>query len=222
MNKNKIFLYALLIILLPIAIVTLSGNGTLRVSSTYGYHFNDIQASGLVDSSLSNTELAEVIAGYFNSFSDEEFQIYEQNGEFLDPVFDKQETDVMQKSKTLLKWTLIGGGVVFLVAIILYVYLLFTGEKRLLRNSGIIAVAVTVGCSIAKMILVGNTAIRAKLYAKYIGIVLNDESSLKMILGSPMERIYLVFSSLVTVAILIAFLYIHLGLTKERGMFKRK
>ncbi|MBO4235802.1 MAG: hypothetical protein J5928_05150 [Firmicutes bacterium] len=220
MNKKGLAVYALLIVLLPIAILILSGNAMLRVSASYGYHFNDIQASDMVDSSLSNAELAGEITGYFNSFGgDEEFQIYEQNGEFLDPVFDDLEVLAMKRAKRVMTWTLVAGGIVFVSVLIIYVYLALKGEKRTLRISGIIAAAVTFAALIAKIVLVVGNAFRGKLYARFIGVALSEESSLRLILGSPMERVYLVFSSVFALILIIVFLYITLRLTKEKGMF---
>ena len=202
--------YALLIVLLPIAILILSGNAMLRVSATYGYYFNDIQASDLVDSSLNNSELAGEITGYFNSFGDEEFQIYEQNGEFLDPVFDNLEVLAMKRAKQVMQWTLIGGGVALVAVLASYIYLTVRGEKRHLRTSGILAAVATVVALIVKIILVRSQGFRASLYERFIGVTLNDEASLKLILGSPMENVYLVFSSVFAIILIVLFLYLHL------------
>ena len=214
-------LYALLIILLPLAVIILSGNGVLRASLSYSYHFNDIQASNLVDSSLNNTELSEEITGYFNSFGDEEFQIYEQNGEFMDPAFDNLEVMAMKRAKQLLKWTLIAGGVFFVMFVAVYIYLALRGEKRYLRISGIAAVIVTIIALIVKWILISNDGFRENLYERFINIALNEEATLRLILGSPMEIVYLVFSSILAIAVALIFLYIHIGVTREKGMFKR-
>lgn len=221
MNKKGMALYALLIILLPLAVIILSGNGVLRASLSYSYHFNDIQASNLVDSSLNNTELAEEIAGYFNSFGDEEFQIYEQNGEFMDPAFDNLEVMAMKRAKQLLKWTLIAGGIFFVMFVAVYIYLALRGEKRYLRISGIAAVVTTIIALIVKCVLISNDSFRDNLYERFINIALNEEATLRLILGSPMEIVYLVFSSILTIAVTLIFLYIHIGVTREKGMFKR-
>ena len=221
MNKSKLVLYALLIFLITVSVIVLSGNAALRVSGTYGFYFNDIQASDYVDSSLSNTELASEITGYFNSLDDEEFQIYEKNGDFLDPVFDSTETRIMRRAKGLLKWTLVGGAVLFVIAVMLYIYLRITGEKRHLRITGIIAAITIIITQAVKYFLLSNSGFRASLYNRFIGLQLNEESSLKMLLGSPMENVYLVFASVIAIAFLIVFLYVNFGLTKERGMFKR-
>jgi len=221
MNKKGMALYALLIILLPLAVIVLSGNGVLRASLSYSYHFNDIQASNLVDSSLNNTELAEEITGYFNSFGDEEFQIYEQNGEFMDPAFDNLEVMAMKRAKQLLKWTLIAGGIFFVMFVAVYIYLALRGEKRYLRISGIAAVIATIIALIVKWILISNDSFRENLYERFINIALNEEATLRLILGSPMEIVYLVFSSILAIAVTLIFLYIHIGVTREKGMFKR-
>ncbi|MBQ7246439.1 MAG: DUF1461 domain-containing protein [Firmicutes bacterium] len=221
MNKKGMALYALLIILLPLAVIILSGNGVLRASLSYSYHFNDIQASNLVDSSLNNTELAEEITGYFNSFGDEEFQIYEQNGEFMDPAFDNLEVMAMKRAKQLLKWTLIAGGIFFVMFVAVYIYLALRGEKRYLRISGIAAVVSTIIALIVKCVLISNDSFRDNLYERFINIALNEEATLRLILGSPMEIVYLVFSSILTIAVTLIFLYIHIGVTREKGMFKR-
>lgn len=222
MNKARAVLYALLIVLLPIAIISLSGNAVLRVYATYGYHFNDIQGSNLVSSNLSNSDLGKEIADYFNSFGDENFQIYEQNGEFSDPMFDDSEIAVMAKVKVLLKWTLIGGSFAFLLVVVIYVYLRLWGDKKKLRIVGYSAAGVTLVAFIAKVFLLFDQGFRNGLYAKYIGIPLNDESSLKILLQSPMEKTYLLFSGIVAMAIVVLFIYINSEVTKERGFFKRK
>ena len=170
---------------------------------------------------MNNAVMAGEITEYFNSFDDEEFQIYEQNGEFSDPVFDTAEVIAMKRAKTLLTGTLIAGGILFVLAIGLYVYLLITGEKKHLRTCGITAVATTIVALIAKIILVSNAAVRAKLYNKYIGVSMHEDASLRVLLGTPMERVYLMFSTVFAIIILGIFLYIHLSLTKERGMFKK-
>lgn len=222
MNKVRAVFAALLIILLPVAVLTLSGNGVLRTSWTYGYHFNDIDATGMVESSLSTTELSKEITGYFNSLSDDDFQIYEQNGDYSDPMFDDSEIIVMKRAKNILKLTGIGGIAALVAVIVVYVYLRLWSEKRYLRITGAAGAVITIIALIVKDVLVVSSGFRRGLYTKYIGVILNEESTLKILLGSPMEKTYIVFSSIVAVAIIILFLYINFSLTKERGMFKQK
>ena len=220
MNKLRTVLFALLIILLPLTVLTLSGNIVLRTSAVYGYHFNDSQVIDKIDSSLSSTEIGNEIAGYFNSFNDEEFQIYEQNGEFQDPMFDQSEILVMRRVKTLLWWMLLGGVFSLVLLIVVYVYLRLWENKHSLRVCGMTAGAASFIAMIVKGVLILNRGFRASLYNRFIGVPLNNESTLKILLGSPLERIYIVFATIIGIALTVLFVYVSFELTKERGMFK--
>lgn len=222
MKKLRAVLFALLIILLPIAILTLSGNGVLRTSGAYAYHFNDSEAISQIDSSLSSTELGKEFAAYFNSLENKELQIYEQNGDFQDPMFDDVEILAMRRARVFLWWTLIGGVVALVSVIVIYIYLRLWGDKHSLRVCGLAASGVSLISVVAKALLVNNPDFRAGLYSKYIGVALNPESTLSILLGSPMEKTYILFSSIISVALILLFTYINFEVTKERGMFKSK
>ena len=208
-----------IVIVLPIAIILLAGNVVLRVPATYTYHFNDSQAVGEVGSSITGTEFADEIAGYFNSIKSEEFQIYEENGEFKDPVFDEVESSVMRKCKSTMIWTLFLGIVLFGLSIALYLYLMMTLERPVLRFVGFLSLGVSFLDVLIVGFLIMRSSFRAFLYEKFIGISLGKETTFHILLGSPFEKSYLIFSSVLAIVIICILLYIHYSVTRERRLF---
>lgn len=219
MKRFNIVWYILIIIILPIAIILISGNAVLRVPATYTYHFNDIQAAEEVGSSITGNEFADAITGYFNSPGRDEFQVYEVNGEFQDPIFEEDESTAMFKAKTLLLWTLFTGIILLGLSIALYLYMNGNVEREKLRIVGFIVAIVTVLELLAVVILVRRASFRSMIYDKFIGVDLGKDSTLRILLGTPFEKSYLIFSSVLAVVLIGVFLYIHHNVTRERRLF---
>ena len=99
MHKFNYFCSIVLVVTLPLMIVILTSNLILRVSATYTYHFNDSQVMDEVPYSITGTEMGSEIASYWSSFRSEDFQVYEENGVYKDPVFQSDEQQVMRKTK---------------------------------------------------------------------------------------------------------------------------
>lgn len=219
MRRLNLVWYIIIMILLPLSILLLSGNAVLRVSPTYVYHFNDSEVVGDVGTSIGGSRLADEIAGYFNSFSGEEFQVYEINGEYRDPIFEENESIAMSKGKRILTWTLILGLVTFGASIAIYVYLSSLVDRLPLRRLGFLALLCSFGGVVAQNLLLRDARIRGILYDRFIGIELGKSSAIKILLSSPFERTYLIFSSVVAVVIIGLLLYIHGSLTREKRLF---
>ena len=219
MSRFKIFWCIVLIVILPVSIVALSGNAVLRISETYVYHFNDSLVTEDVGSSITGSEFADAFSDYFNSFNKEEFQIFEENGEFRDPVFDVVESNVMAKCKSTLIWTLLIGIVLFGGSIAIYIYLVSTMENSILRYVGFFALGLSVFDILAIAIGLSRPGIRSFLYEKFIGIDLGKETTLRILLGTPFEKTYVIFSSVLSVVLIGVLLYIHFSLTREKRLF---
>lgn len=219
MRRANFLLYIALIIILPISIVLLSGNIVLRVSETYVYHFNDSQVVEEVGSYVSGNEFAKSITGYFNKPGKDEFQVYEENGEFRDPIFEEKEISVMSRAKTIMTLTLFTGIILFGAGIAIYIYLAGTEDKGTLRFMGIATMIVSLVEIIASGVLLGRQSVRTMLYNRFIGIELGKDSALHILLSSPFEKSFIIFSSVLAVAITAVFLYIHISVTKEKRLF---
>ncbi len=219
MRRLNFIWYILILVILPISIILLSGNIVMRISATYTYHFNDSQVIEEVGSVVSGSEFADAITDYFNSPGRSEFQVYEENGEYRDPIFDDNESRVMVRSKTILLWTLFTGIVLFGGSIAAYIYMTTCIERERLRILGFITIGVSVVGVALLDFLILNKEFRVSLYNRFIGIELGQESTLRIILGSPFEKTYVIFSSILAIAIIGILVYVHYNTTKEKRLF---
>jgi hypothetical protein len=221
MKRTGIGLHILLNITFPLMIIILSLNIVLRVPETYTYYYNDSQVTSSLGTNTSGSEFAEEITGYFNSFSKSEFQVYEKNGEYLDPVFDQDEQVVMKKAKHILSTSMYGGIFCALISFSSYFYLYKKGRKDILRTGGKIACILAELLSIAVFIVMQLKGPMNYLFKRLIGVYPAKESLLRILMGSPFEKtasIFFIFLATILVAI---FLYFHLKRTKAPRIFSK-
>ena len=219
MRRLNFILYITLIVLLPISVILLSGNAVLRIAETYTYHFNDSQVIEELGSSLTGAEFSREISGYFNKPSKEAFQVYEENGEYQDPIFDETESRAMAKAKMLMTITLFSGIVLFGGSIAVYMYMTTCVERVVLRVVGFIALAISAVGILVVDFLIKSSGFRITLYNRFIGINLGSGSALKLLLGTPFQNTYIIFSSVLGIAIIGILIYIHHSITRERRLF---
>jgi len=219
MKRLVVLWYVLIMISLPLAVAILSGNVVLRLSATYVYHFNDSQVVDQVGSYVTGSQFADEISGYFNSIGSKEFQVYEENGEFRDPIFDEKESQVMARGRLIMNLTLALGVLLMGLAIGLYLFLVGKVPKIKLRRIGFGALGISAGLTLALVVAVGRKAVREMLYTSFIGIELGKGSTLKLLIGSPFEKTYIIFSTVLAVAMIGVLTYIHHSLTKEQRLF---
>ena len=206
-------------ITLPVGIVLLSGNLVMRTSATYVYHFNDSQVVSQVGSTMSGEDFADAFSGYFNSIKGGEFQVYEENGEFRDPIFDESESEAMGAARNIMTLTLLSAIVFLGASIAIYIYLRGNVDRVELRVTGMAALGLSAVAVVLADLAAHSQRIRSTLYSRFIEVPLSSESTLKLLLGSPFEKTYIIFSTVVAVAIICLLVYIHLSLTKERRIF---
>ena len=219
MRRLNFIWYILIMVLLPISIVTLSGNIVLRLAPTYVYHFNDTQVVNSTGGYISGNEYADAIQDYFNSFSREPFQVYENNGEFQDAAFDELDVQVMGKAKFFMTISLGIGLLFFVAAIALYIYLFPRISKSSLRGMGFLSAIITFVLIGVKDFLLTKADIREKLYSEFIKIDLGPNSLLRTLIGTPFEKTYIIFFSVVAIAITCIFIYLHYNITREKRIF---
>ena len=209
----------ILVITLPLMIVILSSNLILRSSATYTFHFNDSQVVLEVPYSVKGNEFASEISSYWNSFSDEPFQVYEDNGLFQDEIFEEDEQAVMKKAKDVLNIELAIGLFCLVVAAGIYIYLLKAGFHEALRNRYLVCVGVTIGLLIFQAIAFSIKGFRLWLYNGLIGIPLHKDSVLQLILGDPSYVTYILFATIAGAAALGILSYLHYEITKPNRIF---
>jgi len=209
----------ILVITLPLMIVILSSNLILRSSATYTFHFNDSQVVMEVPYSVKGNEFASEIAAYWNSFSDEPFQVYEDNGLFKDEIFEKDEQAVMKKAKDVLNIELAIGLFCLILSVGIYIYLLKSGFYEAVRNRFKVCIGVTAGLLILQAAAFSMKSFRLWLYNTFIGIELHKDSILQLILGDPSYVTYILFASIFGGGVLAILSYLHHELTKPNQIF---
>ena len=115
MKKFNIFCSLLVIFTMAISIIALGQNITLRTTSTYTYYFNDTYVVSDVSSEYVNSEMSDMVAGFFNSWNPEEFQIYEDTGYDIEGIFDEKDSHNMLAIKRALDISFVLHYLAFLV-----------------------------------------------------------------------------------------------------------
>ncbi len=208
----------LVVIFLPLMIVVLSSNAVLRMSETYVYHFYDTRAASSLGYNVDSSEFAKEIAGYWSSF-DDEFQVYENNGDFSDPIFDDDEQVAMWRAKLAINFHLLLGIFCGIVGLSFYIYLYRRGFKKALRKRGFLAAGITAVLIVIQDVLLSSGEFQAMLYDRFIGVELEEGSALMTLLGSSFYKTYNLFSTILGMAILGIFFYIHFNITKIKHVF---
>ena len=211
--------YALLVICMPLAILLLSTNVVLRISGTYIYHFNDSQAVNELYTDVKGSEMAKEVKSYWNQTSDKEFQVYEKNSQFKDPIFSKKDARAMKKVKSALTKSLIAGLVLFAAGAFTYSRLLKKGAKKPLRIIGYVCSGITLLLIIIINILWRMTRFRKASYAKFVGVKLAKDSALQIILGAPFYKTFLLFFTVNTIVLTGILFYINFYYSKDKRLF---
>lgn len=219
MRRLSFVFYIILVLSISFFNVIFSYNVILRVPETYIYHFNDSQATYNISANITGGDIADEIASYFNSPFIKEFQIYEKNGNFKDPIFEKKETEIMKKSKKILGVSAFAGIVLFVVSILTYIYLMKNTSKSKLRKTGYAAIGISALLQIISVVCLNIDAIRKSIYGTVIGISTGKDSLLNLLIGSPFEATVSIFSSIITGIFIGIFVYIHYKITKEEHIF---
>lgn len=206
-------------ITLPIAILLLSSNLVLRVSETYIYHFNDSEVTYYTGVNVTGSQFAESITGYFNRIGGEDFQVYEQNGTFMDPLFEENEIRMMAAAKRTMTTELLVGLLFLAVGIAVYIWLLGKGDDKALRKTGFVGLAIGFILLVGQVIAVSNPGFREWVYDTFVAVELNENSLIALLLSDPFQKAYLLFASILGFAMMSAYGYIHHLITKEKRIF---
>ena len=219
MQRFKTLWHLVVMLFIPLAILLLSSNLVLRVSETYIYHFNDTQVTNYTGVDVSGSQFASSITDYFNRIGGEEFQVYEQNGTFMDPLFDDSESRMMSAAKRTMTTEFLVGAMALGIGIFLYIWLLRTGEEKALRKTGFIGFGLGIALLVGQAVAINNPDFREWLYETFIGVELNDNSLIALLLSNPFQKTYLIFASILGAAMVMLYGYIHHYITREKRIF---
>lgn len=221
MGRLKRFCSIILVILIPVLIVTLSLNMVFRLPDAYLFHFNDSQCVDKLYVSLNNSEMADAISGFMNTFFPypEEFQVQEDTGYDWIGIFDSRDSYNM----LVLKRALDISGLICLVSAILtgaiYVLLIREQEKKLLRksfNAGGAASLLLIG---AEMFVMSADNVRSNFLRMLGQRSPAADSNLEILMGEGFWGVMLVFLLLVTLVVFGIAVYVSYRVTRPPRIF---
>lgn len=218
MHKFNYFCSVILAITLPLMIVILSSNLVLRMSGSYNFHFNDSQVIDEIPYNVTGQEMAKGISSYFNALNNDEFQVYEQNGHYKDPIFEEKDQIAMKKAKSILNIGFGAGVLCLVVSAAIYIYLLRSGFKEALWNRFRLGIGITTALLIAHGISLCIRPVRLWIYRSLFG-AFGKDSILITVIGDPFFKTYLLFALIIGFALLGVLTYASYHLTKPNRIF---
>lgn len=219
MHKFNYLLSFILAVTLPLTILILSSNLILRTSEVYVYHFNDSQVVSDLPYSVEERTIATAVSSYWSHLGSKSFQVYEDNGQYKDPVFEEKEQVVMYKTRRLINLHLLAGLLLMIISAVIYIYLLKRDFRAALRNRYRFSVGFAAVLMIVRIILFSTKSFRIWAYNCFIGIDLDKESNLMLLLGDPFFKTFLLFTTIAGAAFLGIMTYVNIILTKPERLF---
>lgn len=219
MKKFNFFCSLVVVLTMTICIVAFAQNLTLRTSATYTFYFNDTYVVSYVSGEYVNSEMSDMISGFFNSWNPDEFQIYEDTGYDIEGIFDEKDSHNMLSIKRALDISLILGVVSLIITVAIYRYFLKNNYKPVLRNRYKVSAALATIILIIEMILL-NTNKGIAFICSWLDLVkLEDDSNLMTLLGGDFINLADNFLFGFTLIIFIAVTYLVHILTKPPKIF---
>lgn len=219
MRKFNYVCSFLLVITLSLFIITLGSNIVARTSGTYLYHFNDTRVVESIYTEYTNSEMADEIAGFMNSWRPDEFQVYENTGYDMQGIFGKKDSSNMLKVKTAVDISFAVCLVCLIITVSIYVYFLKNDFKLALRKRLKAVWIVTALLLVAESFMLMSGRGRGWL-TSVIGLeTLPDNSLLLTILGADFIRMSGFFVIAYTIVACAALSYLTYVLTKPPRIF---
>ena len=219
MKKFNYVCSFLVVITLSIFIITLGQNIAARTSGTYLYYFNDTRVVESLYTSHTNSQMADDIAGFINSWRPEEFQVYDNTGYDLQGIFSAGDSDNMLAAKRALDFSLIVCIVCLIITAAIYVYFLKNDFKLALRKRIKLCWLLTAAMLIVEGFLLLSEQGRQWL-ASFAGLeALSENSALKVILGGDFIGMMAFFVIAYTLVAVLAISYLTFVLTKPPRLF---
>ncbi len=219
MKIFRVICSVLVVLTTSLCIVTAAQNITLRTSDIYLFYFNDSGAVNRIYTDLTNSEMADGIAAFMNSFRPEEFQIYEDTGYDMQGIFEPDESDSMMLVKKWLDISLIVCLVSLILTAAIWFWLLREGYKKLLRNRSYLSIVLS-GALIAGSFVFVSTHNGRLWLADRIGLVIPEETTtLTILLGNDFISMANTFYVIIALILLAISTYAMLRLTRPPRIF---
>lgn len=221
MGRLKRISSIILVILIPLLILTLSQNIIFRTPDAYLFHFNDSQCVDRLYVSLTNSDMADALASFMNTFFPypEEFQVEDNTGYDWIGIFDSRDSYNM----LILKRAVDISGIICIVSLILivaiYAVMIRDQEKKTLRNSFMVGAVFSLILTVVQTVVFSAAGLRDSLF-RLIGMrTPAEDSNLEIIMGDDFWGIMSVFLTGITVIVFGVVFYIHYRLTRPPRLF---
>ncbi len=219
MKKFNILCSVLVIFTAVIFVVTLAQNIIFRTADIYLFYFNDSRAVDQIYTTLDNSEMADEIAAFMNSWNPEEFQVYEDTGYDLQGIFTEDES----KDMLIVKKWLDCSAAIMLVSLILtvaiYTYFLKNDYKKALRDRYKISIGLIPAAIVATAALTATNGGRQWLFEKMQLVELPEDSSLIHLVGADYLSMATVFYIAIGMVIFAATTWLVFRLTRPPRIF---
>lgn len=219
MKKFNYVCSYLLVITLSLFMITLGQNIVARTSGTYLYYFNDTRVVDRLYTEFTNSQMADEIASFMNSWRPKEFQIYENTGYDMQGIFGNADSDNMLTAKTVMDISFIICLVCLILTVSIYVYFLKNDFKLVLRKrlkATWIVSALLLACEGFVLLSDGGR----RWLAPFVGLEpLKENSLLSIILGEDFIHMAGFFVIGYTLIAVLAISYLTYVLTKPPRIF---
>ena len=219
MKKFNMQCSVLVIFTAAIFVVTLAQNIVFRTADIYLFYFNDSRAVDQIYTTLDNSEMADEIAAFMNSWNPEEFQVYEDTGYDLQGIFTEDES----KNMLIVKKWLDCSAAIMVVSLILtaaiYTYFLKNDYKKALRDRYKISIGLIPAAIVVTAALTITNGGRQWIFEKMQLVELPEDSSLIHLIGADYLSMATVFYIAIGMVIFAVATWLVFRLTRPPRIF---
>lgn len=219
MKKFNMLCSVLVIFTAAIFVVTLAQNIVFRTADIYLFYFNDSRAVDQIYTTLDNSEMADEIAAFMNSWNPEEFQVYEDTGYDLQGIFTEDES----KNMLIVKKWLDCSAAIMVVSLILtaaiYTYFLKNDYKKALRDRYKISIGLIPAAIVVTAALTITNGGRQWIFEKMQLVELPEDSSLIHLIGADYLSMATVFYIAIGMVIFAVATWLVFRLTRPPRIF---
>ena len=219
MKKFNMLCSVLVIFTAAIFVVTLAQNIVFRTADIYLFYFNDSRAVDQIYTTLDNSEMADEIASFMNSWNPEEFQVYEDTGYDLQGIFTEDES----KNMLIVKKWLDCSAAIMVVSLILtaaiYTYFLKNDYKKALRDRYKISIGLIPAAIVVTAALTITNGGRQWIFEKMQLVELPEDSSLIHLIGADYLSMATVFYIAIGMVIFAVATWLVFRLTRPPRIF---
>lgn len=219
MKKFNMLCSVLVIFTAAIFVVTLAQNIVFRTADIYLFYFNDSRAVDQIYTTLDNSEMADEIASFMNSWNPEEFQVYEDTGYDLQGIFTEDES----KNMLIVKKWLDCSAAIMIVSLILtaaiYTYFLKNDYKKALRDRYKISIGLIPAAIVVTAALTITNGGRQWIFEKMQLVELPEDSSLIHLIGADYLSMATVFYIAIGMVIFAVATWLVFRLTRPPRIF---